>query len=52
MARKKMTTYMDEELLLAAKILAARRNAKIYEVFEEALRYYLEETGGAEASRQ
>lgn len=46
MARKKVTTYVDEELLRSAKILAAKRDAKIYEVFEEALRRYLEETGG------
>jgi hypothetical protein len=44
-----MTTYMDEELLRSAKILATKRDAKIYEVFEEALRRYLEETGGPEA---
>jgi len=50
MARKKMTTYMDEDLLRSAKILAAKRDGKIYEVFEDALRRYLEETGGAEAS--
>jgi hypothetical protein len=46
MARKKMTTYMDEELLRSAKILVARWDAKIYEVFKEALRRYLEETDG------
>jgi len=45
MARKKMTTYVDEELLRSAKILAAKRDAKIYEIFEEALRRYLEKTG-------
>ena len=52
MARKKMTTYVDEELLRSAKILAAKRDGKIYEVFEDALRHYLEETGGPEASRE
>jgi hypothetical protein len=52
MARKKMTTYMDEDLLRSAKILAAKRDGKIYKVFEDALRRYLEETGGAEASRE
>ncbi len=51
MARKKMTTYVDEDLLRSAKILAARRNGKIYEVFEEALRRYLEEPKAAEESR-
>ena len=43
MARRKMTTYVDEELLRSAKVLAARRDGKVYEVFEEALRRYLEE---------
>ena len=43
MARKKMTTYVEEDLLRSAKILAARRGGKIYEVFEEALKRYLEE---------
>lgn len=38
-----MTTYVDEELLRSAKVLAAKRDGKIYEVFEEALRRYLEE---------
>jgi hypothetical protein len=46
MARKKMTTYVDEVLLRSAKIPAAKRDAKIYEVFEEALMRYLEEMGG------
>ena len=46
MARKKMTTYVDEELLRSAKILAAKRDGKLYEVFEEALRRYLEEVDG------
>jgi len=43
MVRRKMTTYVDEELLRSAKVLAARRGGKVYEVFEEALRRYLEE---------
>ncbi len=47
MARKKMTTYVDEDLLRSAKVLAAERDGKIYEVFEEALRRYLEETDGS-----
>ena len=41
MARKKTITYMDENLMRSAKILAAKRNGKIYEVFEDALRRYL-----------
>ncbi len=49
MARKKMTTYVDEDLLRSAKILAAKRDGKIYEVFEEALRRYLAEAGGVDA---
>ena len=52
MAHKKMTTYVDEDLLRSAKILAAKRDGKIYEVFEDALRRHLEETGGPEASRE
>ncbi len=39
--KKKMTTYVDEDLLRSAKVLAARSDSKIYEVFEEALRRYL-----------
>ncbi|MBA2713287.1 MAG: hypothetical protein H0U55_07010, partial [Rubrobacteraceae bacterium] len=52
MARKKITTYVDEDLLRSAKILAAKRNGKIYEVFEEVLTRYLKETAtnGGEAS--
>ena len=52
MARKKMTTYMEEDLLRTAKILAARRNCKVYEVLEEALRRYLEEADAAEEPRR
>lgn len=50
--KKKMTTYVDEDLLRSAKVLAVRGDRKIYEVFEEALRCYLEEAqmGTAEAS--
>ncbi len=48
MARKKMTTYVDEDLLRSAKILAAKRDGKIYEVFEDALRRYLGETEGSD----
>jgi hypothetical protein len=52
MARRKMTTYVDEELWRSAKILAAQRKGKIYEVFEEALARYLRETetNGGEGS--
>lgn len=45
-----MTTYVDEDLLRSAKILAAKRDGKIYEVFEEALRRYLDEGDGPKAS--
>ncbi len=41
MARKKTTVYIDEELLRAAKVSAARTGKKNYQVFEEALRQYL-----------
>ena len=52
MALKKMTTYMDEDLLRSVKALAANRGGKIYEVLDEALRRYLEETGTPQASTQ
>lgn len=42
--KKKMTTYVDEDLLRSAKILAARSDSKVYEIIEEALRRYLSET--------
>lgn len=39
--RKKTTVYIDEGLLRAAKIAAARSGKREYEVFEEALRKHL-----------
>jgi hypothetical protein len=41
MTRKKTTVYIDEELLRAAKVRAARTGKKDYEVFEEGLRRVL-----------
>ena len=41
MARKKTTVYIDEALLKATKVLAARTGKKEYEIFEDALRGYL-----------
>jgi len=41
MARKKTTVYIDEGLLRAAKVAAARSGKREYEVFEEALRRHL-----------
>jgi hypothetical protein len=41
MSRKKTTVYVEEDLLRAAKVLAARTGKKEYEVFEEALKQYL-----------
>lgn len=41
MARKKTTVYIDEELLRAAKVAAARSGKREYEVFEEALQRHL-----------
>lgn len=41
MARKKTTVYIDEGLLKAAKVAAARSGQREYEVFEEALRRHL-----------
>lgn len=40
-ARRKTTVYIDDDLLRAAKVSAARAGKKDYEVFEEALRAYL-----------
>ena len=42
MGRKKTTVYIDEELLRTAKVRAARSGKRDYEVFEDALRAYLE----------
>ena len=39
--RRKTTVYLDDELLRAAKIAAARSGKRDYQVFEEALRAYL-----------
>lgn len=41
MAKRKTTIYVDEDLLRAAKVSAARAGKKEYEVFEAALRAYL-----------
>ncbi len=41
MARKKTTVYIDETLLRAAKVAAARSGKREYEVFEDALRKHL-----------
>lgn len=39
--RKKTTVYIEDDVLRAAKVLAARKGKREYEVFEEALRQYL-----------
>ncbi len=41
MARKKTTICIDDTLLKATKVLAARMGKKEYEVFEDALRGHL-----------
>lgn len=41
MPRRKTTVYLDEELLRATKVLAARTDRREYEVIQEALRAYL-----------
>lgn len=41
MARKKTTIYLDEPLLRAAKVFAARTGKREYEVVEDALRQHL-----------
>lgn len=40
-ARKKTTVYIDEAVLRAAKVAAARSGKHEYEVFEEALQRHL-----------
>ena len=41
MARKKTTVYVEEDILRAAKVSAAREGRHDYEVFEDALKAYL-----------
>jgi hypothetical protein len=41
MARRKTTVYIDEALLRAARVAAARSGKREYEVFEDALREHL-----------
>lgn len=48
MTLKKMTTYIDEDLLRSAKVHAAQSDGKIYEVINEALRRYLDDNGQAQ----
>ncbi len=45
-----MTTYIEEDLLVSVRALAARSDVRIYEVFNEALRRHLREAGAAEPS--
>ena len=40
MAKRKTTLYVDEEVLRAAKVMAARKGKRESEIFEEALRAY------------
>ena len=48
MVRKKTVAHVDEELLRSAEVVAARRGGGMDEVFEEALRRYLDELGAVE----
>ena len=41
MARRKTTVYVDEEVLRAAKVCAARKDIRDSDVIETALREYL-----------
>jgi hypothetical protein len=41
MARRKTTVYLDDELLRAAKVYAARKDLRDSDVIESALREYL-----------
>jgi Ribbon-helix-helix protein, copG family len=40
MAKRKTTLYVDEQVLRAAKVMAARTGKRDSEIFEEALRAY------------
>jgi hypothetical protein len=42
MGRRKTTVYIDERLLAEAKVRAARSGQREHEVFEDALRRYLD----------
>jgi hypothetical protein len=52
MARKKTTVYLDEELLTAAKVLAAASGRREYEVLEDALREYMRGSRGVDGRAQ
>jgi hypothetical protein len=41
MAKRKTTLYVDEDVLRAAKVMAARKGKRDSEIFEEALRQYV-----------
>lgn len=41
MARRKTTVYIEDELLKAAKVMAARNGKHEYEVFEDALKKHM-----------
>ena len=41
MAKKKVTVYLEEDVLRAARVAAARAGTRDSEVFEAALRRYL-----------
>jgi hypothetical protein len=40
MAKRKTTLYVDEDVLRAAKVMAARTGKRDSDIFEEALRQY------------
>jgi predicted transcriptional regulator len=52
MVRRKITIYIDEDLLLRVKEVAARSRKKDYEVLEDALRSHLAMDVFDEARRQ
>jgi len=41
MARRKTTVYIEDELLKAAKVMAARNGKHEYEIFEDALKKHM-----------
>jgi len=52
MARKKTTIYLEPELLMAAKTLAASSGRREYEITEDALRVYVRSEEAAQGRRE
>ncbi len=52
MARKKTTIYLEPDLLMATKTLAASSGRREYEVIEDALRAYMRSAEAAAGRRE